>query len=186
MDCTNLFKTTICCFEQQINRPIVLVLNDSFIFSSCSSEDIKYFFYKNESMIKRHIFSMSETTIVHYNSTSWIVYPIQTVTNDSSVRLLISHPYHPDNHMYAECLIEILTLIIQKKYSEQQLAQEVEQLSERERQIFFLLLKGYSNQEIADELVLSKHTIKNHINHVFQKMDVKRRSQLIAKFSHLL
>ncbi|OOE06326.1 hypothetical protein BO219_00645 [Anoxybacillus kestanbolensis] len=65
-------------------------------------------------MIKRHIFSMSETTIVHYNSTSWIVYPIQTGTNDSSVRLLISHPYHPDNHMYVECLIEILTLIIQK------------------------------------------------------------------------
>ncbi|QAV26006.1 LuxR family transcriptional regulator [Neobacillus thermocopriae] len=167
MDCTNLFKTTRS-------------------FSRAAHQKMSNIFYKNESMIKRHIFSMSETTIVHYNSTSWVVYPIQTGTNDSSVRLLISHPYHPDNHMYVECLIEILTLIIQKKYSEQQLSQEVEQLLERERQIFFLLLKGYSNQEIADEFVLSKHTIKNHINHVFQKLDVKRRSQLIAKFSHLL
>ncbi|MGG6432575.1 LuxR C-terminal-related transcriptional regulator [Anoxybacillus sp. D401a] len=160
MNCTNLFKTTISCFEQQINRPIVLVVNNSFIFSNCSSEDVKYFFYKNESMIKRHIFSMSETTIVHYDSMAWIVYPIQTDTNHSSVRLLISHPYHSNNHMYVECLIDILALIVQKKYSEQQLAQEIEQLSERERQIFFLLLKGYSNQEIADELVLT------HISHL--------------------
>ncbi|MCG3083253.1 helix-turn-helix transcriptional regulator [Anoxybacillus sp. LAT_35] len=75
---------------------------------------------------------------------------------------------------------------MQEKYREQFLTLEIEQLSERERQVFFLLLKGYSNKEIAEELILSEHTIKNHINNIFQKLDVKRRSHLIAKFKHLL
>ncbi|PIC05948.1 hypothetical protein CS060_02745 [Anoxybacillus flavithermus] len=82
--------------------------------------------------------------------------------------------------------METIALIIQTKYREHLLTLEIEQLSEREKQIFFLLLKGYSNKEIAQELILSHHTIKNHINNVFQKLDVKRRSQLIAKFSYLL
>lgn len=76
--------------------------------------------------------------------------------------------------------------MIQKEYKEKLLADQIDQLSEREKQVFFLLMKGYSNQEIARELILSKHTIKNHINSVFQKLEVRRRSQLIAKFSHFL
>ncbi|OAO80448.1 hypothetical protein A0O32_1501 [Anoxybacillus flavithermus] len=76
--------------------------------------------------------------------------------------------------------------MIQKEYKEKLLADQIDQLSEREKQVFFLLMKGYSNQEIARELILSKHTIKNHINSVFQKLEVGRRSQLIAKFSHFL
>jgi NarL family two-component system response regulator LiaR len=38
---------------------------------------------------------------------------------------------------------------------------------------------GYSNQEIADQLFVSLNTIKTHISRLFEKMEVKRRTQAV-------
>ncbi|WP_280109628.1 response regulator transcription factor [Anoxybacillus flavithermus] len=182
----HLLKTTISCYERYMNHPIVLLIDEEIIFSYDSLDDIKYFFYKNESYLKQHTANISQPTLLQCGLLTWLVFPVQTKTNDCRVLIFISYPYHDDENYFIVCLIETVTLIIQEKYREQFLALEIEQLSERERQVFFLLLKGYSNKEIAKELILSEHTIKNHINNLFQKLDVKRRSQLIAKFKHLL
>lgn len=42
------------------------------------------------------------------------------------------------------------------------------------------LIEGCSNNEIAEKLYVSVHTVKNHITNIFQKLEVKDRSQLIA------
>ncbi|WP_075039239.1 helix-turn-helix transcriptional regulator [Anoxybacillus sp. MB8] len=186
MNCTNLLKSTLSCFEQQINRPTVLIMNEAIIFSHHLSDDVKYFFYKNESTIKEDSLRISTPTLLQYGTTKWDVFPIETNLKDVRALLFVAHPYHLAVHHYIECLIKLFELMIQKEYKEKLLADQIDQLSEREKQVFFLLMKGYSNQEIARELILSKHTIKNHINSVFQKLEVRRRSQLIAKFSHLL
>ena len=50
-------------------------------------------------------------------------------------------------------------------------------LSGRERQVLALLASGRSNQDIADELVLSVRTVENHVARIYQKLDVRSRVQ---------
>jgi len=56
-----------------------------------------------------------------------------------------------------------------------------ESLNSRELEVLHLIAEGYSNQEIAARLVLGVSTVKTHINHLFQKLDVASRTQAIAR-----
>jgi DNA-binding CsgD family transcriptional regulator len=59
------------------------------------------------------------------------------------------------------------------------------ELSKREMEILNLLAEGHSNQEIADKLFVSLSTVKTHLQNLFQKLDVKRRTQAIEKGKRL-
>ena len=50
-------------------------------------------------------------------------------------------------------------------------------LSEREREDFELISKGYSNKDIAKELFLSEKTVKNHVSSIFKKINVTDRTK---------
>jgi DNA-binding NarL/FixJ family response regulator len=50
-------------------------------------------------------------------------------------------------------------------------------LSPREREVFALLPKGLSNKEIARELGLRDVTVKVHLKHIYQKLDVSNRTE---------
>jgi DNA-binding CsgD family transcriptional regulator len=54
-------------------------------------------------------------------------------------------------------------------------------LSQRELEVLALMAEGASNQEIADRLFVSLNTIKTHSSRMFEKLDVKRRTQAIEK-----
>jgi LuxR family maltose regulon positive regulatory protein len=56
----------------------------------------------------------------------------------------------------------------------------VEPLSERECEVLRLVAAGYTNQQIANELVVSLNTVKKHTTHIYGKMGVKNRTQAIA------
>lgn len=58
-------------------------------------------------------------------------------------------------------------------------------LSKREFEVLQLMAEGLSNQEIATRLFLSLPTIKTHAARLFEKMDVKRRTQAIEKAKRL-
>ena len=58
-------------------------------------------------------------------------------------------------------------------------------LSKRELEVLELIAKGLSNQEIAERLFVSLNTIKTHSSNVFEKLDVKRRSQAVEKAKRL-
>ncbi|WP_142326825.1 LuxR C-terminal-related transcriptional regulator, partial [Bacillus thuringiensis] len=53
------------------------------------------------------------------------------------------------------------------------------ELTEREKEILFELVKGLSNKEIAEVLYISDKTVKIHINKIFKKLNVKSRSQAV-------
>ncbi len=52
-------------------------------------------------------------------------------------------------------------------------------LSRREEEILNLLVRGRSVQTIAATTFLSQNTIKTHVNHIYQKLDVHTREELI-------
>jgi DNA-binding CsgD family transcriptional regulator len=55
------------------------------------------------------------------------------------------------------------------------------ELSKRELDVLELLAKGHSNQEIASQLFVSLSTVKAHNQNLFEKLDVKRRTQAVEK-----
>ncbi len=58
-------------------------------------------------------------------------------------------------------------------------------LSKRELDVLQLMAHGLSNQEIAEKLFVSLNTIKTHTSNLFEKLDVKRRTQAIEKAKRL-
>ena len=50
-------------------------------------------------------------------------------------------------------------------------------LSFREREVMQLVMKGHINDEIADKLGLSPHTVRSHLYRIFRKIEVKSRQQ---------
>jgi DNA-binding CsgD family transcriptional regulator len=58
-------------------------------------------------------------------------------------------------------------------------------LSKRELEVLQLMAEGLSNQEIASRLFVSLNTIKTHSSKLFEKMDVKRRTQATEKAKRL-
>ena len=61
----------------------------------------------------------------------------------------------------------------------------IEPLSARELEVLRLVAAGYSNQEIARELIIAVGTVKRHINHIYGKLDVHSRTQAVAKAEKL-
>jgi DNA-binding CsgD family transcriptional regulator len=52
-------------------------------------------------------------------------------------------------------------------------------LSKRELEVLQLMAKGFSNQQIAEQLFVSLNTIKTHSSKLFEKMEVQRRTQAV-------
>ena len=65
------------------------------------------------------------------------------------------------------------------------LDQLIDPLSEQEIRILKLLVAGKSNQDIADELVISVGTAKWHVHNILQKLGVSNRSQVIVRAKEL-
>jgi DNA-binding NarL/FixJ family response regulator len=55
------------------------------------------------------------------------------------------------------------------------------ELTEREREVLDLLARGTSNAEIANALVISQKTVRNHVSNIFNKLQVADRSQAIIR-----
>ena len=56
----------------------------------------------------------------------------------------------------------------------------IAELTEREREILELLARGLSNDEIAEQLFLSRATVKTHVGNVFTKLDLRDRAQAVV------
>lgn len=54
-------------------------------------------------------------------------------------------------------------------------------LSKRELEVLELMSQGLSNLEISSRLYISLNTVKTHSSKVFEKLDVKRRTQAVEK-----
>jgi DNA-binding NarL/FixJ family response regulator len=57
---------------------------------------------------------------------------------------------------------------------------EVGELTERELDVFRLITRGYSNAEIGRDLYISETTVKTHITHILQKLNLRDRVQAVV------
>ena len=64
----------------------------------------------------------------------------------------------------------------------------LEALTAQERRVLHLLAVGRSNQEIAQTLVVSRNTVKTHLQNLYSKLQVNNRAQaiILARDLHLL
>jgi two-component system NarL family response regulator len=51
--------------------------------------------------------------------------------------------------------------------------------SPREREILQLVAKGLTNKEVANALSISQFTVRNHLNHITEKLEVTDRTEAI-------
>jgi two-component system response regulator NreC len=59
------------------------------------------------------------------------------------------------------------------------LAPAGDQLTQREREIVILISQGLSNQSIAERLTLTVNTVKTHRKHIYHKLNLDNRSDLL-------
>ena len=70
-------------------------------------------------------------------------------------------------------------------FGEDASGEEAQQLTEREREVLSLVATGATNREIAAQLHLSPHTVKDYTRNVFRKLEVRNRAEAVQRAQRL-
>lgn len=83
-----------------------------------------------------------------------------------------------DDHIHVTDDIPTLGNKIKSAYIGDEAAEEKETLSVREKEIVSFVVKGFTNQEIADKLFLSIHTVITHRRNIARKLEIHSATAL--------
>lgn len=94
---------------------------------------------------------------------------IQQQNRQLTIRLTIDIP--ANNYLLILVEEAILSIVAALKLLE---------LTQREAEILAGIIRGRSNQEIANDLRMSTNTVRKHLEHIYQKLGVQSRTEAIA------
>lgn len=60
----------------------------------------------------------------------------------------------------------------------------IDELTERQREVYDLIISGKTNKEIITELFIEQSTLKTHINQIYKKLNIKSRRELKSKINN--
>jgi two-component system, NarL family, response regulator NreC len=81
-------------------------------------------------------------------------------------------------YLYPSLAKALVSDYLKREHSPQE-AEELEDLTAREEEVLELLTEGLSNEEIAERLVISKHTVARHRENLMKKLNLHNRSELV-------
>lgn len=77
---------------------------------------------------------------------------------------------------------QIARKVVQSFHKPIDAGKKIEILTDREEEILSLLASGYMYKEIADELFITIDTVKTHIRHIYDKLQVRTRTEAVVKY----
>jgi DNA-binding NarL/FixJ family response regulator len=72
----------------------------------------------------------------------------------------------------------------QSRFKDDQIDVLLEGLTERQMEVYDLILLGMTNKEIMSKLFIEQSTLKSHINQIYRKLDIKSRRELKSKIKN--
>jgi LuxR family maltose regulon positive regulatory protein len=95
---------------------------------------------------------------------------------EKAKRLAARHPLPPRREEQIQACEKIISNAAAENMDRSAL---IDPLSEREIEVLQLFADGFSNQEIADKLIISLGTVKAHSSNIYRKLDVRNRTQAV-------
>jgi DNA-binding NarL/FixJ family response regulator len=102
------------------------------------------------------------------------------VKRDASEKLL--EALQEVQHGGAPMSAHIARQVVQFFHRSELPSTEAERPSPREREILDLLVKGLVLKEVADQLGIGLETVRTHVNHIYQKLHVRSRTEAVVKY----
>ena len=81
------------------------------------------------------------------------------------------------NQGYTQLAPGLLEKAITSERNSTTIPSELAQLTSRETEVLQLIAKGYNNKEIAAELYITERTVKNHVNSILRRLNLRDRTQ---------
>ena len=91
----------------------------------------------------------------------------------------------PGYQHYAQKILDAFSLVSQSNPPGPEPAGLFEALTERELEVLHIMALGKTNQEIAQQLIVSKGTVKAHTSSIYRKLDVTNRTEAVARARQL-
>jgi DNA-binding NarL/FixJ family response regulator len=102
-------------------------------------------------------------------------YLLKDISPDSLVEA-IRAAYHGEARLHPEIARRLMQQVSQQAGPARET--QVDEITERERDVIRLVAQGRSNHDIAQELVISEKTVKTHISNILSKLNLQDRTQL--------
>ncbi|MFN3557065.1 MAG: response regulator [Bacteroidales bacterium] len=154
-----------------------LVLLDIILPDICGMELIPFFKEKCNAKVLMLTAEMDENTICQAVENGADGFLHKDVSSEEIIHAM--ETIMQGEAYFGQKLSSIIFSSYRKKVEQLQMQQKMPSISDREKEIIFLLSEGFCFKEIAEKLFISPRTVENHKNNLLQKLELKNTIQLV-------
>jgi NarL family two-component system response regulator LiaR len=156
----------------QYNRPDVIIVD--IMIPGCEGTDLLRVL--QHQLPKAHMIVLTHHRTVELVHDAFASGALCYLMKDTTVEQLV-HAIREASQGNTVIAYEIAQALIQKPRNSSLLENK---LTAREQEVMQLLMKGYKNGDIAEELVITLATVKKHVRKILTKLEVGSRTEAVA------